>query len=88
MADTRIQELEEALCNARQNASTWQGRVEAIGRALTRDGIIKMARECALEIEDIYAVGGRLREGRLLAIEKAIRRRISIASSGESYWQD
>jgi hypothetical protein len=88
MADRRIEELEESLSNVRQLAATWQGRVERIAHAMTRDGIIKMAHECALEIEDAFARGGMSREQRLLNIEKAIRRRISIASCGESYWQD
>jgi hypothetical protein len=88
LADKRIEELEESLSNVRQLAANWQSRTEHIARAMTRDGICKMAHECALEIEDTFVRGGMSREQRLLNIEKAIRRRISIASCGESYWQD
>ena len=88
MADRRIEDLEESISNLRQIAASWQGRVEGMARAMTRDGITKMAHECALEIEDTFVRGGMSRDQRLLNIEKAIRRRISIASCGESYWQD
>lgn len=88
MADPRIQELQESLCNIRQVAANWQNRTEQIARAMTRDGITKMAHECALEIEDVFVRGGMSRDQRLMNIEKAIRRCISLASCGESYWQD
>lgn len=87
MAD-RIQELEESLANAHQRAANWQSRCEAIAKAMTREGIIKMAHECALGIEDLFAVGGMSRDRRLLNVESRIRRVISIASCGEAYWQD
>lgn len=89
MTDKEIEELQQAVSDARQNASIWQGRCERIAVAMTRDGIIEMAHECAREIENIFVAGHwGSRDNRLLAIEKAIRRRISIASNGESYWQD
>ena len=87
-SDDYVQQLQELLCNAQQNASTWKGRVEQIARAMTRDGITKMAHDYALQIEDLFVRGGMSRDQRLLNIEKTFRRAISIASSGESYWND
>lgn len=80
MADRRVEELEESIANLRQVANNWQLRLERVARAMTREGVVDMARECALEIEDVFARGGTSRDQRLLNIEKAIRRRISTAS--------
>jgi hypothetical protein len=78
----------EALANANQRATHWQCRCERIATAMTREGIIKMAHECALVIEDDFCRGSMSRDQRLLTLEKRIRRVISIASCGEAYWQD
>jgi hypothetical protein len=83
-----IERLQESLANAHQIAANWQNRCEAIAKAMTREGIIKTAHDCALQVENLFAVGGFSRSDRLEQIERIFRRAISVASCGEAYWRD
>ena len=83
-----IENLSESLSNCRQALATARGRIERMATALSREGQTEMAERAANEIEDVFARGGMDRAQRFRNITKLIRRQISIAVSGDAYWED